>query len=229
MIPAFSLERTQMMLYMISNFMEEGKLPRLPVFLDSPLAIKATEVYTKHAAKYFKQDVQQELKEEHDIFRFPQLTETPSREDSEDIAKAPSPKIIIAGAGMSHGGRIGGWERRYLPDPSATLLLVGYQAPGSPGRLLQDGVKKVRLGRDTVQVKALVRTFSGWSAHADKDQLLSFAQSCVGVKTVFCALGEPESARYLAQRLHEFAGMKAIVPTEGERWGIGVGGVVSKL
>lgn len=221
LIPAFSLERTQMMLYAISNLIEAGELPRIPVFLDSPLAIKATDVYASHAKKHFKQDVQGELAKEGDIFRFPQLVETPSRQDSDKIASAPSPKIIIAGAGMSHGGRIGTWERKYLPDPTATLMLVGYQAPGSPGRLLQDGTKRLRLGRDMVQVKAKVLTFSGWSAHADRDGLLAFAESCKPeVKQIFCALGEPESARFLAQRLHDFLGLRAMVPQEGESWRI---------
>lgn len=230
LIPAFSLERTQMMLYAISNLMEAGELPRMPVFLDSPLAIKATDVYASWAKRYFKKEVQAELGKEGDIFRFPELTETPSRQDSEKIAGAPSPKIIIAGAGMSHGGRIGTWERKYLPDPTATLMLVGYQAPGSPGRLLQDGSKRIRLGRDTVPVRAKVLTFSGWSAHADRDGLMAFAESCKpGVKTVFCALGEPESARFLAQRLHDYLGLKAIVPTERERWHIDPSGKVERI
>lgn len=230
LIPAFSLERTQMMLYAISNLMEAGELPRMPVFLDSPLAIKATDVYASWAREYFKKDVQAELRKEGDIFRFPQLVETPSRQDSEKIAGAPSPKIIIAGAGMSHGGRIGTWERKYLPDPTATLMLVGYQAPGSPGRLLQDGSKRIRIGESMVQVRAKVLMFSGWSAHADRDGLMAFAESCKpGVKTVFCALGEPESARFLAQRLHDYLDLKAIVPTEGEKWRISPDGKVERL
>lgn len=230
LIPAFSLERTQMMLYAISNLMDAGELPKIPVFLDSPLGIKATEVYSRWSKDYFKKEVQEELHREHNIFRFPQMVETPSREESETIAKAPSPKIIIAGAGMSHGGRIGTWERKYLPDPSSTLMIVGYQAPGSPGRLLQDGAKKIRLGDQFVPVKAAIETFSGWSAHADRDQLLAFAESCKpAVKTVFCALGEPDSARFLAQRVHDYLDMKAIVPTDGEQWHIAPGGAVQRV
>jgi metallo-beta-lactamase family protein len=221
LIPAFSLERTQLMLYEISNLMDEGKLPKIPVFLDSPLAIKATDVYAKWAKEYFRPEVQGELKKEHDIFRFPMLTQTPTREESEQIADAPSPKIIMAGAGMSHGGRIGRWEQKYLPDPKSTLFIVGYQAPGSPGRLLQDGAKQVRLGGNYVTVRAHVQTFSGWSAHADRDGLLAFAE---GTKprthTIFTALGEPSAARFLAQRIHGFLGITAVVPTEGQTWEI---------
>jgi metallo-beta-lactamase family protein len=226
LIPAFSLERTQLMLYEISNLMDVGKLPKIPVFLDSPLAIKATDVYAKWAGEFFKPEVQPELKREHDIFRFPMLTQTETREESEKIAEAPSPKIIMAGAGMSHGGRIGRWEQKYLSEASTTLFIVGYQAPGSPGRLLQDGAKHVRIGGNTVSVRAAVQTFSGWSAHADRDGLVTFAEATQPrTKTIFTALGEPSAARFLAQRLHGFLGVRAIVPTEGETWEITKNGV----
>lgn len=225
LIPAFSLERSQLMLYEISNLMAAGKIPKIPVFLDSPLAIKATDVYAKWAREYFKDGVQQELSKEGDIFRFDHLAETMSREESEDIVKAPTPKIIMAGAGMSHGGRIGKWEQKYLPDPTTTLFMVGYQAPGSPGRLLQDGVKKVKLGRDMVTVRAQIQSFSGWSAHADRDGLVEFARKTIEasegrVKTFFTALGEPSAQRFLAQRIHDYLGVRAIAPTEGSCWKI---------
>lgn len=226
LIPAFSLERTQLMLYEINNLMEAGKIPHIPVFLDSPLAIKATDVYAKWADEFFKKEVQSELLKEGDIFRFPFLTQTPTREESDDIRKAPTPKIIMAGAGMSHGGRIGKWELKYLPDPTTTLFIVGYQAPGSPGRLLQDGVKNVRLGRDTVRVRAHVESFSGWSAHADRDGLLAYAESCLPTtKTFFTALGEPSAARFLAQRIHDYLGVRAIAPVENAVWHITQGKV----
>lgn len=226
LIPAFSLERTQLMLYEISNLMDAGKLPKIPVFLDSPLAIKATDIYAKWAADFFKPEVQPELKREHDIFRFPMLTQTETREESEKIVEAQSPKIIMAGAGMSHGGRIGRWEQKYLPDANTTLFIVGYQAPGSPGRLLQDGAKQVRIGGNMVQVRAAVQSFSGWSAHADRDGLVAFAQMTQPrTKAIFTALGEPSAARFLAQRLHGFLGVRAIVPTEGETWEITKAGV----
>lgn len=226
LIPAFSLERTQLMLYEISNLMDEGKLPKIPVFLDSPLAIKATDVYAKWAPEFFKKEVQGELKREHDIFRFPMLTQTLTREESEKIIEAPLQKIIMAGAGMSHGGRIGRWEQKYLPDPKTTLFMVGYQAPGSPGRLLQDGAKQVRLGGKMVTIRAKVASFSGWSAHADRDGLLAFATlTQPRTKTIFTALGEPSAARFLAQRIHGFIGAQAIVPSEGQVWEITKKGV----
>lgn len=217
LIPAFSIERTQLMLYEISNLMDTGELPRVPVFLDSPLAIKVTELYEKHAKEYFKDGVQGEITKEGSIFRFRNFQDTLSREDSMDIDHVPGPKIILAGAGMSHGGRIGRHEALYLPDPKTTLFIVGYQAPGSPGRMLQDGSPKVRINNRDIRMRAKVEQFSGWSAHADRDGLLAFAKAALPhTKTFLVSLGEPASARFLAQRIHDYLGAKAIVPTAGE-------------
>ncbi|HEX2792268.1 MAG TPA: MBL fold metallo-hydrolase [Candidatus Paceibacterota bacterium] len=218
LMPAFSLERTQLMLYELSNLMEAGELPEFPVFLDSPLAISATEIYERHS-KDFNAAAQAETKRERSIFRFPFLTMTRGRQESRAIEEVQGAKLIIAGAGMSHGGRIGRWEQKYLPDPSTTLLIVGYQAPGSPGRMLQDGAKSVKLDGKPVKVRATVETLSSWSAHADRDGLVAFAQGALpGARTVFVALGEPSSQRFLAQRLHEFLGANAVVPKAGESW-----------
>lgn len=221
LIPAFSLERSQMMLYELSNFFESGELPRIPVYFDSPLGIAATRVYEKWDSTYFNKEAQEEVKREHSIFRFPFLEMTESRDESMAIAEKPNPKMIIAGAGMSHGGRIGKWEQAYLPDTDTTLLIVGYQAPGSPGRLLQEGADHVKLDGRDVKVKAKVLTLSSWSAHADRDELLKFAEGCLpGTKTFFTALGEPSAQRFLAQRIHDYLGAKAVVPSEGDIWEI---------
>lgn len=230
LIPAFSLERTQQMLYEFSKLMESGELPHIQVFLDSPLAINATEVYEKWGGEYFKPEAEDELKKRHELFKFPFLTMTPTNEDSATIRSAPNPKIIMAGAGMSHGGRIGRWEQLFLPDPSTTLIIVGYQAPGSPGRLLQDGAPHVRLGGQDVHVRAKIESFSGWSAHADRDGLLDFAKAALPAsggktKNFFVALGEPSSSRFLAQRIHDYLGADAIVPVEGEVFEVSKEGV----
>ncbi len=221
LIPAFSMERTQLMLYELSNFFDAGDLPKIPVFLDSPLAIKVTDVYEKYGPTYFKPDAEAEMKREGSLFEFPFLTKTLSHEESEDIAETPNPKIIIAGAGMSHGGRIGHHEVRYLPDPKTTLFMVGYQAPGSPGRLLRDGAPIVRLNGQEVTVRAKVELLEGWSAHADRDELLQFAETALSEKRpkiIFTALGEPSAARFLAQRIHDFLGARAVVPEAGQTW-----------
>ena len=225
LMPAFSLERTQLMLYELSNFFSAKELQQIPVFLDSPLAIKVTAVYEKWGPTYFKKDVEDEIKREGSIFEFPFLRQTLSREQSEEIEKVNGPKIIIAGAGMSHGGRIGRWEARYLPDPTTTLMIVGYQAPGSPGRRMREGATSVRLNGTDVQIKAKVENLEGWSAHADRDGLLKFAEATLPqaggrTKTIFVAMGEPSAERFLAQRIHDYLGATAIVPDFGQSWNI---------
>lgn len=223
MIPAFSLERTQLMLYEISNFMSAGLLPSVSVYLDSPLAIKVTEFYKKWGPTYFSTEAKREISREGDIFNFPFLKKTSSQQESLSIAKAKDPKIIIAGAGMSHGGRIGRHEIRHLPDPRATLVIVGYQAPGSPGRLLEEGAESVTLNGQRVTVRAKVVKLLGWSAHADRDGLLEYVEKTVAngrVKAVFTALGEPASARFLAQRIHDYLGVRAVAPEAGQSWEI---------
>lgn len=223
LIPAFSLERTQLMLYELSNFFSAGELPRVPVFLDSPLAIKITAVYEKWGPTYFKPEAEDEMKREGSIFEFPFLKKTLSREESVAIRKMPNPKIIIAGAGMSHGGRIGRSEARYLPDSSTTLIMVGYQAPGSPGRRISEGASSVRLNGNEVYINAKVEVLDGWSAHADRDGLLKFAEASLAdkrIKTIFTALGEPSAERFLAQRIHDYLNTRAIVPEYRQTWEI---------
>ncbi len=215
-MPSFSMERTQLMLYEVGSLMERGEIPKIPVFLDSPLAIKVTSVYRKWAKEYFNEDAKKEASQ-HDLFNFPFLRLTEGREESEEIAHEENPKLIIAGAGMSHGGRVGKWEQRYLPDPKTTLIMVGYQAPGSPGRILQGGAKKVTIDRQEVKVNAKIETLHGWSGHADRDGLLAYAETCLpNTKAFLIGLGEPASARFLAQRIHDFLGVRAKVLAQGE-------------
>ncbi len=223
LIPAFSLERTQLMLYELSNMFESGELPKVPVFLDSPLAIRVTAVYEKWGPTYFKQEAEDEMKREGSLFEFPYLTQTLSREESAEIEKTPNPKIIIAGAGMSHGGRIGRWEELYLPDPRSSLLMVGYQAPGTPGRKIMEGATSTMLNGKEVKIRATVESLDGWSAHADRDELLQFAEKALSgkrTKAIFVGLGEPASERFLAQRIHDYLGARAVVALPRDSWRI---------
>jgi metallo-beta-lactamase family protein len=187
-----------------------------------------TDVYEKWGSEYFKPAAQDEMQREVSLFNFPFLTKTRSREESAEIAKAPNPKIIIAGAGMSHGGRIGRWEELYLPDPTTTLFTVGYQAPGSPGRLIQEGARSVRLNGRVVENRARIEVLEGWSGHADREGLLKFAEACLAggrTKAIFTAIGEPSAERFLAQRIHDYLGARAIVPAAGATWEVTKEGV----
>lgn len=216
MIPSFSIQRTQVLLYLINNFVEDGVLSKIPVFLDSPLAIKVTDIFRRYT-HLLNEDVQKEIKEGDDIFNFPQFSNTKEVYESKAILKEPNPKIIIAGSGMSSGGRILHHEKQSLSDSKNMLLLVGYQAVGTLGRLIQDGAKEVTIHNETIPVKAEIRTIHGFSAHKDSDHLIEFVEgSQKHLKKVFVAMGEPKSSLFLVQRLRDYLGINAISPERGE-------------
>jgi metallo-beta-lactamase family protein len=216
LIPSFSIERTQILLYELNILVETGRMQPLPVFLDSPLAIRVTDVYRRYA-HLLNESVRARMKEGDDPFSFKGLSLTPKTIDSHAIHDAPNPKIIIAGSGMSHGGRVRDHERRYLPSRSSTLLFVGYQSAGSLGRRIQDGAKKVSIDGETVRVRANIQTITGYSGHKDRDALLSFVEtSADSLEKVFVALGEPSAALFLAQRIRDFLGVDAVTPSHGD-------------
>lgn len=214
-IPAFSLERTQGMLFEINNFVEQGEIKPLPVFLDSPLAIEVTSIY-RNRLPYLKKEVQEQIKNGDDIFAFDGLSFTRTVRDSAMIRKEKGAKIIIAGSGMSHGGRILSHEQHFLEDPKTTLLLVGYQAVGSLGRRLHDGAKRLKIDGKDVKVRAHVARISGYSGHADRDQLVDFvAKGGEKAKQVFVAMGEERASLFLVQRLRDYLGVNAVAPAAG--------------
>ena len=220
LIPSFSLERTQILLFEINKIAEGISRQGIPVYLDSPLAIRITETFRRHAnimnpraRKYFRKG--------DDPFSFPGLILIQDTRASKAIHLAPNPKIIIAGAGMSHGGRIQGHEKRYLGDKHTTILFVGYQAPGSLGRRIQDGEKRVQIEGEHITVRARIETVTGYSGHKDRDGLLDFASSAVEtLEKVFVTMGEPKSSFFLAQRLKDYLNVEAIVPETGQTFEI---------
>lgn len=216
LIPAFSLERTQGMLYEINNLVEEAGMEAIPVFLDSPLAISVTGLYKEHQ-DFLKDSVREEIKAGDDIFHFPKLKFTHTRAESAQIHDEKGAKVIIAGSGMSHGGRIREHEKRYLEDSKNTLLLVGYQSVGSVGRLLHDGAKKVVIDNKEVRVKAKIARIRGYSGHADRDQLVELvAAGGAAAKQVFVTMGEERSSLFLVQRLRDYLGLNAVAPDQDE-------------
>ncbi|MFA6515288.1 MAG: MBL fold metallo-hydrolase [Candidatus Paceibacterota bacterium] len=215
-IPTFSLERTQELLYEINSLVENKIIPQMPIFLDSPLSIKLTDIYLKYD-KYFNKKARDIIATGDKLFDFPGLRETPETEDSKAILHTPSPKIIIAGSGMSNGGRILHHEKNYLPNKNDTILLTGYQSVGTLGRLISDGANKVHIMGEEVHIKANVAKISGYSGHKDSDHLVEFVENTAQtLKKVFVVMGEPKSAMFLAQKLRDNLGVKAFTPTAGE-------------
>ncbi len=216
LIPSFAMDRTQILLYLINNLVEDGAVPEMPVYLDSPLASKVTDIYGRNT-ELFNDAVQQEIRDGDDIFLFPQFVIVGGSDESHAILNAKSPKVIIAGSGMSVGGRVLMHEKRLLGDKNTTILFVGYQGVGTLGRRIQDGNKKVRIhGRD-VRVRARVATIHGFSAHKDMNGIVDFVEPAADtLKKVFVTMGEPKSALFLTQRLRDFLGVDAIAPESGE-------------
>ena len=203
-IPAFSLERTQMLLYELNELVESGELPQIPVFLDSPLAIKVLAIYQKHT-NYFNAAAQADISGGDDIFKFPGLKVTETKSESQGIFGIDGPKIIIAGSGMSHAGRVLFHELEYLDKPDTTLVFVGYQSPGTVGRQLLEGNKWVRIMGRKIQAKAAVESLLPYSSHKDMQNLHEFAReaSKKGTKKIMVALSEPGVAVSFSQLLAE--------------------------
>lgn len=215
-IPTFSLERSQELLFELNDLVENNRIPIMPIFLDSPLAIRLTEIF-KQFKDYFNEKAQKALSQDKHLFDFPGLHSTLKSEESKMIGNVPNPKVVIAGSGMSSGGRVVHHERHYLPDPNNTLLLTGYQAVGTPGRLIQEGIKTVRITGEYVEVRARVVTISGYSGHKDSDGLLGFVEDAQDtVKKVFVVMGEPKSSMFLVQKLRDNLGLSAYAPEQGE-------------
>jgi metallo-beta-lactamase family protein len=216
MMPTFSLERTQELLFEIDDLIENDRVPLVPFFLDSPLAIKLTDIYRKHT-DYLNSRAKDRIKSGDDIFVFPGLKETPESDQSRMILKMANPKIIIAGSGMSSGGRIIHHEKNYLPDPNNMLLLTGYQSIGTLGRKIEEGAKSVRIEGIDIPVRAKVVKIEGYSGHKDSDHLLTFVQNTAEtIKKVFVVMGEPKSSLFLAQKLRDYLGIDAVSPKDGE-------------
>jgi len=216
MIPTFSLERTQELLFEINDLIEKGSIPLVPFFLDSPLAIRLTDIYRKFES-YLNEEALNLIRSGKDIFVFPGLQPTLEAAQSRTIQRMPNPKIIIAGSGMSAGGRIVHHEKQYLPDPNNTLLLTGYQSVGSPGRLIQEGIKTVHIYGEDVTVRARVVTIHGYSGHKDSTALLNFVEDTQEtLRKVFVVMGEPKSSMFLVQKIRDNLGIEARMPEAEE-------------
>jgi metallo-beta-lactamase family protein len=216
LIPVFSLERSQEILYELNEFIEKYDLPSVPVFLDSPLALRVTDIYRKFTED-FNDVAKKQIFSGDDIFKFPRLKLTKLTSESQGIDNTPAPKIILAGSGMSNGGRIIGHEKHYLPMSNTMIVLVGYQAVGTLGRQIQDGLREVKINGETIEVKASRVMIGGYSGHKDSDHLVEFVSHTANtLEKVFTVMGETKSEMFLAQRLKDELGVNAVIPQLGQ-------------
>lgn len=217
-IPSFSIERTQVILYDLNRLVEENLIPSIPVFVDSPLAIKVTDIYKRHE-DLFNDQAKADIQKSGDIFDFPKLEYVMTADVSQNIEKIPGPKIILAGSGMSMGGRITRHEEFYLPDAKNTLIEVGYQSAGTVGRQLIDGLKEVVMDGRTIPVRASIKKILAYSSHKDSDHLVEFVNDArETLKQVFVTMGEPKTSMFLAQKLRDNLGVNAMVPEAGKTY-----------
>jgi metallo-beta-lactamase family protein len=173
-------------------------------------------VYKKYES-WFNENAESIIKSGDDIFAFKGLIQTPSPEESKAINNDNRPKVIIAGSGMSNGGRILHHEAKYLPDEHSTIIIVGYQAVNTIGRHIVDGEKEVYIHGNPVPLRARVVNIHGFSAHKDSDHLVAFVESThTSLKKVFVVLGEPKSTYFLGQRIHETYNVPVVVPERGD-------------
>lgn len=205
LIPAFALDRTQELLHIILHLKKSGKIKaETPVYLDSPMAEKATVIYGNYP-KVFNPHIQSDLAT-GGAFTFPGLVNIATREESQALHAQPGPKVIIAGSGMMTGGRILGHAIHYLPIATTRLFIVGYQGEGTLGRTLMEGSKKVTIERMTVQVNASVTDTQAMSAHADQRQLIRWLQHIKNVRKIFLTHGDDGPRTALAQKISQDLG-----------------------
>lgn len=216
MIPILALERTQEILVELNELVVHHRIPTVPIFLDSPLANKLTDVYQKYL-DYIKIEAFKFVGNGKGLFNFPGLTFTLTTDESKAINAVPPPKVILAGSGSSEGGRILHHEKRYLPDPYSTLLIVSYQAKNSLGRKLLEGAKQVEIHNEIINVNCKIKQITGYSAHADQAMLLNWLRALrFRLKKLFVVHGEEEAANTLAQKAKDEFGIVAEVPNYGD-------------
>lgn len=209
-VPAFAVGRAQHLLHILAGLKATRRIPPLPVFLDSPMAIDATGLFCHHKADHGLSDSACTL-----MCKLPQYTRT--TDDSKAIDRRTDPMIVISASGMATGGRVLHHLARFLPDPRNTILLVGYQSAGTRGRALADGTDELKIYGQYVPVKARIVQLQGLSAHADYREILDWlANSKLAPKRVFVTHGEPSAADAMRRRLVDELGWTATVPSLGD-------------
>lgn len=215
-IPAFAVGRTQEIIYTLSQLFKSGDVPQIPVYIDSPLAISATEIFRKNI-QCFDEETRTLLSNGDSPFDFPTLQFVRTTDESKLLNTEARGAIIIAGSGMCTAGRIIHHLQNNLYRPESSVIFVGFQAEGTLGRRLVDGVQQVKIYGIDVSVKARISTLGGFSAHADKDGLLEWLSGVKNNKLkVFVVHGEPESSAALAETIRTSLGITVHVPEWGE-------------
>lgn len=217
LIPAFSIQRAQEIIHILGHLKQQNKInPNTTIFLDSPMAIKVTEIFENYRDLY-----NQELVSDQQPFNFDNLFFTEDVEQSKEIFKADNPKIIIAGSGMINGGRIMHHLKHYISLPTTRLLIVGYQAEDTLGREILNGAKEIEIDDQVVKIRGTVTETKSLSSHADAPKLLNWLKHIQGVKQVFLTHGEDPGRSALAELIKKETGISNIIlPLKDEEYEI---------
>jgi metallo-beta-lactamase family protein len=216
-IPAFAVGRTQELLWTLHRLEEEGRIPCLPVFVDSPMAIAVTDLYCRHPEEH-DLEMAALLDQNRDPLRPRRLHVARTRDESKAINHFRGPLIILSASGMATGGRILHHLQQRLPDARNTILLPGFQAAGTRGRALQDGAERVRIYGQDVPVRAAVATLDCFSAHADREDILRWLGGFrEPPRATYVVHGEPSAAQALADAIGNRLGWPASVARDGEQ------------
>lgn len=211
-IPAFAVGRTQTILYFLSKLRQAGRIPDIPMYLNSPMATSVTETFCNFRSLHRLSE--HECREFTKNVRF---IRTP--EESKALNESKEPQLIISASGMATGGRVLHHLKQFIPDPRNMILLCGYQAAGTRGRSLQDGAEEIKIHGQFWPVKAEVRVIENLSAHADGQELCDWLKPArLNLKKVFVTHGEGHAAKTMAARLHETFGWDCTVPTAGQEF-----------
>jgi len=220
MIPTFALERSQEILYELNSLVENHRIPQIPIFIDSPLAIKALDVYKEYPELYNKK-ASYLVESGDDLFQFKGLKLCETTEESKKINNLEPPKVIIAGSGMSTGGRILHHEIRYLSDPQNCLLIICYQAEGTLGRKIFDGAQKVDIFGESIPVNCRVEAIGGYSSHADQPRILDWVKKIEKpIEKIFMVHGERKASEELAQITRDKLAISTTIPDFREEFSL---------
>lgn len=216
LIPAFALERTQELVYILNNLWNEGLIPSLPVYVDSPLATEVTKVFRRHP-ECFDAEARLLLQEDRDLFGYRQLTYIKDARRSKKLNKSAEPCIVIASSGMCESGRIVHHLRHHIGDPNTTIVMVGFTAEHTLGRRIVERRPSVRIFGEDRPLRAEVVVFDAFSAHADRNDLIEYAKGTASsLKGAFVVHGEEEQSLALAGALSELGIPEVTVPHIGE-------------
>ncbi|MGQ0694313.1 MAG: MBL fold metallo-hydrolase RNA specificity domain-containing protein, partial [Nitrospiraceae bacterium] len=214
LIPSFALGRAQDVVYSLHRLRERGQIPEVATFVDSPMAVDATEIFRLHPEN-FDEEIRSHL-ERHDPFGFKQLRYLRSVEESKMLNHMADPFIVIATSGMCEAGRILHHLRRHLGDPRSSLVFVSFQAQNTLGRRLVDGLNPVNVLGEPHDVRLQVHQLDSFSAHADREELLAWVRKIPRVNRIYCVHGEEKQSSSLAAHLRE-NGFSAEVPSAGQQ------------